>query len=175
MKLLYLLDKNTIRRAISGSVKFQIGIRMTATEREALAFFYRAQQVGAALFMTPESFHVLQRIPPRPEIELFLERVQVLSRSRYYKRWARRLRGYGFTREDAKVLSLGTFSTDDVGSFLGVDAIVTMDQALINHFYGQFDSLQDRLASMTAQLPEPYCYAQLPDLVRPSQVLRSWL
>jgi len=168
----YLLDKSVIRKALNGLVKIQRGIRIAAMESEALAFIYWAQQVGAELFMTPESFHVLQRFHTRPEIELFLERIQVLSRSRYYKRWAHRLREYGFTREDAKVLSFGTFSTDEVGSFLGVDAIVTMDQALINHYYGQFDSLQNRLASMTAQLPEPYCYAQLPEVVHPSQVFQ---
>ncbi|RMF32416.1 MAG: hypothetical protein D6759_08450 [Chloroflexi bacterium] len=175
MNSFYLLDKNVIRRAIGGLVKIGAERTISAEERESLVFVYQARQVGASLFMTPESFHVLQHIPGcPPEVDLILEAVQVIQPGRYVKRWARRLRKHSFTREDAKVLSLGTFGTDKVGSFLGVDTIVTLDLALINHYNGQFDLLQSRLEAMVAQLPEPYCYACLPNVMSPSQLLRFW-
>jgi len=49
---------------------------------------------------------------------MFLKRVKVLYPGRYFKRWARRLRDRTFTREDAKVLALGTFGTDEAGQIL---------------------------------------------------------
>lgn len=49
------------------------------------------------------------------EVRDFLDEVEVIRVGRYARRWATRLREYGFTREDAAVFSLGTFGTDLAG------------------------------------------------------------
>lgn len=62
---------------------------------------------------------------------MFLKRIEVLYHGCYFKRWARRLREDTFTREDAKVLALGTFGTDEAGQILGVHTIVTYDRPML--------------------------------------------
>jgi hypothetical protein len=60
-------------------------------------------------------------------VQTFLAYVEVMQAGRYFKRWTRRLQEHGFTREDAKILGLGTFGTDEAGEILGVQAIIILD------------------------------------------------
>ena len=101
--------------------------------------------------------NVLKRLRQRyPEIRDFRDRVEVIVPSRYYKRWARRLQEFGFTREDARVLSLGTFSTDKQKSFLGVDELLTFDRPMVNLFNEKEDQIQKRLEAMQREIEPPY-------------------
>ncbi len=104
---------------------------------------------------------------------MFLEAVESAQAGKYFKRWARRLRQLGFTREDAKVLSLGTFSTDEAGDILGVEAIVTLDRRVANHYAARRAELQRQLAAMCGKLPEPYCRAALPAMRSPADAMRQ--
>ncbi len=45
-------------------------------------------------------------------LTLLYAEVEVIQVTRYTRRWARRLREHGFTREDAVILSLGTFGAE---------------------------------------------------------------
>ncbi len=83
------------------------------------------------------------------------------------KRWARRLREYGFTREDALALALATYGTDSTGDILGIETLITLDQPLLNNFQTHRAELQSRLTAMTDQLPTPYCHATLPTVQHP--------
>src|SRR5437870_2619578 len=94
-----------------------------------------------------------------------------LQRGCYTRRWARRLHEHGFTREDAVVLSLGTFGTNLVGDMLGVDTVIMLDMPLINHFYTQHTTITRRLQAMTQQLQVPYREAKLPSLQTVAQAL----
>jgi len=80
---------------------------------------------------------------------------------------------HGFTQEDAMVLGLGTFGTNEDGSILGVDAIVTLDRRFVNNFATQRTTLARRLQAMTSQLLVPFCRAALPKLWAPGQVLAA--
>lgn len=170
---MYLLDKNVVRKTIAGMVKVQTGKRLTQEEDDVLALMREARRETLHPFIAPEAFNILQRFATQPEVDLFLEMVEVMQAGRYFKRWARRLRGYGFTREDAKVLSLGTFGTRKAGDILGADAIVTLDQRLINNYQAQLDVLQERLGAMTVSLLPPFCNAVLPVLMQPAKALAS--
>ncbi|MBI4673276.1 MAG: hypothetical protein HY741_16615 [Chloroflexi bacterium] len=68
------------------------------------------------------------------EVHDFREHVEIIVSAHYWRRWARRLQAFGFTREDARVLSLGTFGTDQEESFLGADEILTFDKPMVNLF-----------------------------------------
>jgi hypothetical protein len=156
-------------------IKVGVGRELTQDENDSLNLLWEGQKGKLNPFITIEAFNLLRRFTGQIEVGLFLEMVDVMQAGRYFKRWARRLREYGFTREDAKVLGLGTFGTDDTGSILGADAIVTFDQHFIRNYYVYLDALQERLSTMTINLSIPYSEALLPILVQPIQVLSERL
>ena len=153
-----LLDKNVVRRAVEGIGKAQIGQLLTNEERVSLELLLAVE-------------HSLERYGDHPDVQVFLRFVQILRPARYFKRWSRRLREHGFTREDAKVLALVTFGTDPQATRLGVDQVASFDQSLINHFESSHDRLVQRFKAMTAQLPSPYRSARLPDVCSPHKIL----
>ncbi len=167
-----LLDKNVVRRAIQGIAKTQlVGYPLTGEERASLELLLAAEQGKLRLFISIEAQHLLGHYSDHPDVQVFLRFVQVLRPARYFKRWSRRLREHGFTREDAKVLALATFGTDPTVTHLGVDQVATFDRAFINHFEALEDRLLRRLKAMTAQLPPPYKSAGLPDVCSPHEMV----
>lgn len=165
----YLLDKNVIRRLIKG---LWLGDRAGVEEQLALALWFKFRTAGHALYMSVETAHILAQLPAYREIGFVSNTIEVLEAGRYFKRWAFRLREQGFTREDAKVLSLATFGTDPEGQILGVGTVVTFDGPLINHFRQQQGILRPRLTAMTENLAQPYASAALPDILHPAE---SWI
>lgn len=154
-------------------VKIQTNQALTQEENNALTLLFEAQQEALQAFITLETFNLLQRFTERVEVDFFLEIVEVMQAGRYFKRWARRLRDHGFTREDAKVLSFGSFGTREAGDILGADAIITLDQHFINNYRAQFNALRERLEAMTVNLPLPYCNVTLPAMIQPANALAS--
>jgi hypothetical protein len=171
----YLLDKNVIRRTITGIAGAQFGRPLTPEEDDCLSLLHEARKNNLRLFISIEAFNILQRLSKQGEVRVFLASTEVLQAGRYFKRWARRLREHSFTLEDAKILSLSTFGTDEAGELLGVHAVITLDQRLINNYHMNLASLQKRLKAMTAQLSSPFCQAALPDVKRPSEILAAIL
>jgi hypothetical protein len=169
----YLLDKNVIRRAITGIARAEFGRPLTREEDDCLSLLHEARKSNLRLFISIEAFNILQRLSKQLEVQVFLASTEILQAGRYFKRWARRLREYSFTSEDAKILSLGSFGTDEVGELLGVHAVITLDQHFINNYHTNLASLQRRLKAMAAQLSSPFCQATLPDVKRPSEVLAA--
>ncbi len=166
-----LLDKNVVRRAITGMVKVQVGKRLSPEEDDALTLLWETRNEALHPFITPETLNLLRRFTGRLEVDLFLEMVDVMHAGRYFKRWARRLQEHGFTREDAKVLGLGTFGTRTAGDILGADSIITLDQAFINNYQAQLEALQGRLGAMTVNLLPPFHKAVLPVFMQPAEAL----
>ncbi len=164
----YLLDKSIVREIVEALHHVE---HLSFGERVALETWRRLRSERARLFVSIEAVHILERFEQFLEVRVFLATVAPMESGRYLKRWARRLRGHGFTREDAHVLALATFGTDEVGGMLGVDGLITLDQPFINNFHTQERVLQTRLAAMTRQLPMPYCAAVLPAVLRPEDLL----
>jgi len=136
-----------------------------------LLFWDRSHAAGTCLLISPETANILRRFDSFREVHIFLASVEVLRGSRYFKRWARRLRAFGFTGEDAELLALGTFGTDEQGAILGADVIITSDERLMNNYQVRLPEIQARLSDMTAQLPPPFCHASLPEVLGPEEIL----
>jgi len=168
-----LLDKNVVRRYFEGVSALAHRLVLTEEEQHAIVLVHLARRKGQQLFLPIEAFNLLQahrhQIAPA-ETVMFLERVEVLCHGRYFKRWARRLREQTFTREDAKVLALGTFGTDEAGQILGVHTIVTYDQPMLRKWDQDREKIAQRLQDMTTNLQAPFDRATLPDVRLPGDV-----
>ena len=159
-----LLDKNVARRIVEALYHLD---NLSLEEELVLGLWRRLQAEGTRLFIPIGALHILRRFEQLVEVRTFLATVEPLESARYVKRWARRLREYGFTREDALVLALATYGTDSTGDILGVETLITLDQPILNNFQTHRAELQSRLTAMTDQLPTPYCHATLPTVQHP--------
>jgi hypothetical protein len=170
-----LLDKVTARLAVQGLLKLGEDQALTNEELFAFDLFLRASRSPHRLFIVPPTASVLSQFAEHarysPIIHLFLARVEVIQPARYFKRWARRLRDLGFTREDAAVLALSTFGTDSAATILGIEIVATDDQAMTNNWMMRQTAVQIRLSAMQRHLPAPYQYARLPQVLRPEQIV----
>jgi len=170
-----LLDKVTARHIMQGLLKLTEGRDPTDAELFAIDLYSRASAQGISLFLLPQTEKVLQRLAKLPHfaelIRSFLARTEVAQPTRYFKRWARRLRDYGFTKEDAEVLALATFSTNKDADILGMHAVATFDQPMINQWTAQQEAIQIRLESMQRNLTVPYSHARLPKVQRPEDIV----
>lgn len=169
-----LLDKVTARRILEGLLKLGEARELTEDELFTLDFYDRAEAEGLYLFIAPPTENVLQTLEALPRyaaiIRLFRKSVEVAFPTHYFKRWARRLRDYGFTREDAAILALGTFSIGKEGDILGMDFVATFDQPMIHQWTMQYPAIQNHLAAMQENLPDPYRRALLPQVNFPQYI-----
>jgi hypothetical protein len=155
----FLLDKSVARRIIEALYHLD---DLSPEEEMVLDLWRKLQAEEARLFIPVGALHILQRFEQLIEVRTFLATVEPLESGRYVKRWARRLREYGFTREDALVLALATYGTDSTGGILGVDVLITLDRSFLNNFEIHRVELQSRLAAMTDGFAAPYHNARLP-------------
>ncbi len=169
-----LLDNVPARYAVQGLLKLAEGRDLTRGELFSLDLVSRAQTRPARLFIALPTANVLYRLVRLSRyadiVRFFLGRVEVVYPARYFARWARRLRGYGFTREDAAILALASFGTDKDAAILGLHVVATLDAPMINNWVIQRHVIQKRLVAMQADIPEPYRYTFLPQVLRPEQV-----
>jgi len=159
---------------VRGLLKQSKSQNLTQDEKPTIDLFKQATSPTLRLFIVPATANILPRIALSPHysaaIDLFLSRVEVVLPGRYCTRWARRLRDYAFTREDAAVLALGTFGTDETDSILGMDIVATLDQPMINNWTARQAELQKRLDAMRRDLAAPYNQASLPKVLRPEEI-----
>ncbi|MGB0385533.1 MAG: hypothetical protein ACPGWR_11975 [Ardenticatenaceae bacterium] len=169
----YLLDKVTARSIVR--TLFKRSQKQTLTPEEIFTYDLFRRILPERLFIVPASANVLQLMAQSPlyspVIHLFLSHVEVVIPGPYFKRWARRLRGYAFTREDAAVLALGTFGTDETNSILGMNIVATLDQPMINNWTAREAELEKRLDTMRRNLAAPYNQASLPQVLRPEEIV----
>jgi hypothetical protein len=163
-----------VRHAIS-ALRFIKRRPLLSLESEAINFWYHAEQQGLHLLVSEASYNILQRLTIYEEVQTFLSSVEVIFAGRYTTRWARRVRQVtAFTREDAYIVSLGTFGTDKTGAILGVTAIASQDLPLIQGYITHHQELTSRLRQMTAQLSPPFTTVTLPDIDTPQSWVRQW-
>jgi hypothetical protein len=165
----YLLDKNVARRIIEALHHLD---NLSFEEEMVLDLWRQFQAEEARLFIPIGAMNILQPLAHLIEVRTFLATVEPMETGRYVKRWARRLREHGFTREDALVLALATYGTDPAGNILGVDVLVSLDQPLLTNFQHRQRELQTRLSAMTDRLPAPYNRARLPIIRHPKDMVR---
>ena len=169
-----LLDKVTARHIMEGMLKLVEGRSTTSAELYALYFYQRASSRNITLFILPQTYNLLKRLNHLSRyiviIHRFLAATQVSYPARYFKRWARRLQEYGFTKEDAEVLALATFGTTPNGDILGMHMVVTSDQPMINQWKARHGEIQKRLSNMQRNFEDPYSQVSLPTVERPELI-----
>ncbi len=169
-----LLDKVVARCMVEGLLKLAEKRELNDDELFALDLYHRANVQAIELFIAPPTAQVLRRLQDLPRygtiIRLFLASAQGALPARYFVRWARRLRDFGFTPEDAAVLALATFGTDKSGAILGMESVVTLDQPMIQNWMARRPAIRQRLTAMQQDLPSPYCDAPLPQVQRPEYI-----
>jgi hypothetical protein len=90
-----LLDKNVVRRGVNGLLRLARGQEPPPEEEIALVLSQKAAIGDCKLLVAQEIVHILARKEDNSTtiaVQTFLRRVSVLKRTRYFKRWARRLR-----------------------------------------------------------------------------------
>ena len=146
---------------------------LTLPPRQHMA--YTAMQAllaeGTRLYITPQLLHILQRPTNLPIASVLLPDLYLLTPGKYLRRWARRLRETGVSREDALVLSYASFGIDEPSETFGAETILTTDAALKTHYETIFNPLTARFQRMTRQLSTPYRGARLPILLTPEGLL----
>jgi hypothetical protein len=157
-----LLDKGVIRRAAEGWTRQSVGKLLLAEQQQAIAVLTTCP---FELCVSAELYHILTHIVKAPFAKQVLDQVIVLWPTHYQKRWARRLRRFGFTREDAKFLAYGSFSTDENREILGVNFVITCDRALRNKYELDFPQIGREFVAMTENLRLPYSNASLPNVL----------
>jgi len=135
---LWLLDKNVVRNALHALAKLDVGQPLLASELPTLEVLRAAREGDVYAVISIEVTNILRCRENQPNVRLILATLPTFRATRYFKRWARRLRDAGFTGEDAKVIALATFGVDEMGTRFGGDAIVTGDLALIRNYEQQF-------------------------------------
>jgi hypothetical protein len=125
---------------------------------------------GGRLKITPELQHLLAMPDNRDVARPLLQYFRVLSPGRYLKRWRRRLTEEGFSREDALILSYGSFGFDPIEKTFGVEVVLTNDLNMKTRYERGFGRIQERFQRMTRQLKSPYRLSALPEIGSPEEL-----
>jgi hypothetical protein len=149
------------------------GHELTEEQLWAVDLLQRAERQGIQLFVTAGTVNILSQLASvhAAVVAVFLDRVETLQPTRYFKRWARRLRAFNFAREDAYVLALACFGTTYGMNTLGMHVVATYDQAMINNWSVQRSKIEKRFQAMRRNLRSPYNQILLPNVLRPEEIL----
>jgi hypothetical protein len=167
-----LLDKNIVRAVFEARVRVRRGLIPLPHQARAAIVYQALLHAELTTHVTPETVHAAQRRDPLIAASLFAP-LTTLTPGRYLRRWARRLRGFGFSREDSVILAYGSFGVDSRRQLFGAEVILSTDQPLMRHFSEQQSNITRRFRRMTCQLALPYRLAQLPTLMSPAEMLTT--
>lgn len=165
-----LLDKGVVRRSYEFQVRVAQGVAPTPSQVEVIKVQIHLARLAWQTYITQQTANLLQLRPPR-YANAILNNTKVLQKGPYLRRWARRLRDFVFTREDAVILAYGSFGVDPAVPGVGVEVIVTTDLRLTTNFDTRYAEIKERFDRMTANLPEPYRNSALPEVMTPATVL----
>ncbi|MCS6861766.1 MAG: hypothetical protein NZT92_15790 [Abditibacteriales bacterium] len=166
----FLLDKGIVRGAFEATVRLVAGRPPTDDQLQAISVYQALLTAGRRVGVTPEAVHAARRRDERIAAVL-LDPLVTLTPGRYLRRWARRLREHGITREDALVIAYASFGLNTASRTLGAAAVVTLDRGLIKQYREQEAVLSVRFHRMVSHLKPPYQQAVLPRLLSPSETL----
>ncbi len=168
-----LFDKGVIRRVYERRVRLALGAPPTLLQVEAANAYARVAALTNHLYITEQTFNILIRRTPIFAASVLTD-TQPLKKGRYLRRWARRLREFAFSPEDAIVLAHGSFGIDEVSRSIGVEAIVTADIKLAAHYEAGYAEIEDRFEEMVVNLPESYAELTLPLVVTTATILTKF-
>jgi hypothetical protein len=137
-----------------------------------MVIFRRLRHYAIQLYITTESANILQRRQPQFATAI-LNRTETLRKGRYPRRWARRLRSFGFSPEDAVVIAYASFGLGSHSQIANIEAIVTNDFKLVKNFDAHRSEIEDRFRRMISNLLIPYSSLKLPDVMKTADVPAS--
>jgi hypothetical protein len=151
-------------------VRLVLGKPPTILQVEAANSYEYVATIANRVYITEQTANILKR---RTEIFAapFLTETRPLKKARYLRRWARRLTDFAFSSEDAIVLAYGTFGLDAESKTVGVDAIITTDIRLAEHYERRHVEIKNRFDDMIVNLPEPYAALTLPQVLTTATIL----
>ena len=142
----------------------------TVLQVEAANSYAYVATVAKRLYITEQTSNILKRRTQIFAAPLLAE-TRPLKKARYLRRWARRLTEFAFSSEDAIILAYGSFGLDIESRTIGVDAIITTDIRLADHYERRRAEIKDRFDNMIVNLPEPYKRLTLPQVMATATVL----
>ena len=165
-----LFDKGVIRRVYERHVRLALSRPPTVLQVEAANSYAYIATIANRLYITEQTSNILKR---RTQIFAapILAETWPLTKARYLRRWARRLTEFAFSSEDAIVLAYGSFGLDVKSKAVGVDAIITTDNRLADHYKQRHAEINNRFHDMILNLPESYRQLTLPQVVTTAKVL----
>ena len=166
-----LLDKGVVRRRYEAAVRLNARLAMTDLQQESADAFEILCSGLADVYITKQTANMLKRRTPAIASPM-LAVTQPLTKGRYLRRWARRLRKLSFSREDGVVLAYASFGLDENSTLATIEAVITTDLKLTSNFENRRVEIEDRFTRMTENLSEPYSTLQLPDVMVPPTVLK---
>lgn len=158
-----LLDKNVARNFLSALVNLARHTPLAESEQVAFELLNGETLNDKRIFIVGATDNILKQLDAKyPEVHDFRNRVEIIVPSHYWRRWSRRLKDFGFTLEDARILGIGTFGTNKEGRFLGVEEFFTFDIPLVTLFELASAQIQSKLDAMKSDIEPPYNEAKLP-------------
>jgi len=151
-------------------VRLVLGKPPTVLQVEAANSYEYVATIANRLYITEQTANILRR---RTEVFAapLLAETRSLKKARYLRRWARRLTDFAFSSEDAIVLAYGSFGLDVESKTVGVDAIITTDIRLAEHYERRQAEIKNRFHDMIVNLPEPYAALRLPQVLTTAAIL----
>jgi hypothetical protein len=159
-----------IRRVYERHVRLALSRPPTVLQVEAANSYAYIATIANHLYITEQTSNILKRRTPIFAAPI-LAGTRPLKKARYLRRWARRLTEFGFSSEDAIVLAYGSFGLDVESQRVGVDAIITTDNRLAEHYQRRHLEIKGRFDDMIVNLPERYARLTLPQVVTTAAIL----
>lgn len=169
----FLFDKGVIRRVYERRVRLALGESPTLLQVEAANAYARVAALTNRLYITEQTSNILIRRTPTFAASILTD-TRPLKKGRYLRRWARRLREFTFSPEDAIVLAYGSFGIDEGHESVGVDTIITADTKLAAHYAARYTEIEGRFEEMVVNLPERYPELTLPLVVTTATILAKF-
>ncbi len=165
-----LLDKGLVRRIYEFQARLVRLSPPASQQVEAMKLYLKLRQRGGQIYISIKSANLLRLRPPQI-VGTLLQATETLRPGRYQRRWARRMRAFAFTREDAMMLAYGSFGVDALGRHPVIEVFITNDFALAANFQTNAAKLNDRFERMVFNLSDPYCRLTLPAVLTAPQAL----
>jgi len=162
-----LIDKGVVRKLIESFVKVEISVDLTGEQKQVsnvfmdIVFHHKA-------FITIETYNILRtKFYHQPFYKIIDELVDVVIPVRYTRRWARRLRQFGISREDAWQVAMSTFCTDKIvqGELINFGIFLTLDKNLFERYLRHKLEIQINFHKMIRNLNLPYSSVVLPKII----------
>lgn len=165
-----LFDKGVIRRVYERHVRLAAGRPPTLLQVEAAGAYARVASFTNSLWITEQTANILHVRTPVFAAPI-LSNCRTFKKGRYLRRWARRLRDFDFSAEDAIVIAYASFGVSADGTQIGTEAIVTADLRLAARYEDNFAEIEQCFKEMVNALSGVYATLTLPRVFTTADVL----